>query len=173
MKSPAPWHITWTASQAVVITYVSSWASNSSDRCSARSSEAVEVSLAIRAWEDGPSLAETDGKLILAITEGHRSFIRGRKLFSFCARTGKICMSIESKERRRYGEGEERWEGIDLIMCRRSVCDLLKGFSLSSGSRGSGSGSSDSPSPSSMESGTGSMLSSGFLNPSDSNVHGR
>lgn len=108
MKSPAVLHMTWTASQAVVMTYVSSLASNSSDRRSARSADAVGLlSLIMRVLEDGLSLAG-DGKLILETTEGQRSFMRGKKLFSFCARTGNICTMIERRERRRYGEGEER-----------------------------------------------------------------
>lgn len=92
---------------AVVITYVSSLTSNSSDLCSARSAEAVGISLVMRELEDDPSLDE-DGKLILETTDGHKSFMRGKKLFSFSERTGKICMIIESRERRRYGDGEER-----------------------------------------------------------------
>lgn len=89
------------------MTYVSSLISDSSDLCSARSAEAAGVSLVMREFEDDTSLAE-EGKLILETTDGHRSLMRGRKLVSFCERMGKICMTVESRERRRYGEGEDR-----------------------------------------------------------------
>jgi hypothetical protein len=64
--------------------------------------------------EESP--ASDEGNMTLDATEGQRSFIRGRKLFSFCDRDGSTSMSIERRERRRYGDGDEIWDGMDLTM---------------------------------------------------------
>ena len=55
---------------------------------------------------------------------------------------GRTWFRIARSERRRYGDGEERCEGMDLTMWRSKVWDFESGLSVSFGSVGGGNGSS-------------------------------
>lgn len=108
MKSPAVLHMVSMALQAVVVTKVSSWKENSVGDC---------LRLVLMSSVELPVVVEEvvreDGKLIRADTAGHKSLINGRKLFSCAARVGNTSMRMVRRERRRYGDGEERWDGMD------------------------------------------------------------
>ncbi len=48
------------------------------------------------------------GSVMRALTDGHRSFISGKKLSSLSANIGRARERIERRERRKNGDGEER-----------------------------------------------------------------
>jgi hypothetical protein len=89
MKPPAPLHIASIASQAVTVTNVSSWKS-----VGVFSEEEVVMG-------DFEEVSVEEGKIIRLATVGQRSFMRGRKLFSFCERAGRMSIRIERRDRRR------------------------------------------------------------------------
>jgi hypothetical protein len=92
------------ASQAAVLTNVSSLKSNSSilrePLLLTALVDGVDGPLVMRAVDE-VSLDNEDGELIFEATAGHRLLMTGRKLFSFWARAGNPWIRTESKERRR------------------------------------------------------------------------
>jgi hypothetical protein len=63
-----------------------------------------------------------DGSGVMrALTDGQISFTSGRKISSFHANIGRPRERIERRARRKNGDGEERWGGMDLRMFNSRV----------------------------------------------------